>query len=221
MLAKVKIMREELIETIEREKLVVIVRGVERKDLIPLVQALYEGGVRCLEITYSASGAVSDEQTADNIRMLADRFLGKVFIGAGTVLTEKQVGLTKAAGGTFIVSPDTCPEVIKKTRELGLVSVPGAFTPTEMQAAHRSGADFIKLFPSNFGAAYVKTLLAPLSHLRFLAVGGVEEKDLPEYLEAGACGFGIGAAIVDKTKIKAGDWAGITDVAKKYVAALR
>lgn len=214
-------MREELIKTIEKEKLVVIVRGVKSEDLIPLVQALCEGGVRCLEVTYSANGSVTDEQTAENIRMLVDRFSGKAFIGAGTVLTEKQVELTKAAGGTFIVSPDTCPEVIRKTRELNMVSVPGAFTPTEMQTAHRSGADFIKLFPSNFGASYVKTLLAPLSHLRILAVGGMQEKDLPEYLQAGACGFGIGGAIVDQTKIKAGDWGGIADLAKKYVAALR
>lgn len=214
-------MRERLIQTIEKEKLVVIVRGVKREDLIPLVQALYEGGVRCLEITYSANGSVSDEQTAENVRLLAERFAGKVFVGAGTVLTEKQVELTKAAGGSFIVSPDTCPEVIKKTRELDMVSIPGAFTPTEMQTAHRNGADFIKLFPAKFGASYVKMLTAPLSQLRILAVGGMETKDFAEYLQAGACGFGIGAALVDQAKIKAGDWAGITESAKKYVAALR
>ena len=130
-------MNKELINIIDNEKLIVIVRGVAREDLIPLAEAMYKGGVRLLEITYSANGSVPDEETADRIKMLADHFAGRMYIGAGTVLTERQVELTYEAGGKFIISPDTSPEVILKTRELGLVSMPGALTPTEIQAAHK------------------------------------------------------------------------------------
>ena len=215
-------MREQIIQTVEKEKIIVIVRGVEREKLIPLAEAMYQGGIRLLEITYSANGKVSDEDTAGNIRLLAKHFEGRMYIGAGTVLTEKQVELTAQAGGKFIISPDTYPEVIKKTRELGLVSMPGALTPSEMQTAHRSGADFIKIFPiTSLGASYVKAVKAPLSHLKMLAVGGVDENNMAEYLKAGINGFGLGSNIIDKKKIAENDWAGITELAEKYVALVQ
>lgn len=215
-------MREEILQTIEKEKIIVIVRGVEREKLIPLAEAMYAGGIRLLEVTYSANGKVSDEDTAENIRMLAECFKGRMFVGAGTVLTEKQVELTAQAGGKFIISPDTCPPVIQKTRGLGLISMPGALTPTEIQAAHRAGADFVKLFPiTSFGTGYVKAVKAPLSHIKFLAVGGVDENNMPDYLKAGVSGFGVGSNIIDKKMLETGDWSGITALAEKYVNALK
>ena len=215
-------MREQSINTIEIEKIIVIVRGVEKVKLIPLAEAMYVGGIRLLEVTYSANGKVSDEETAENISILAKHFEGRMYIGAGTVLTEKQVELTAKVGGGFIISPDTCPEVIRKTRELGLVSMPGALTPSEMQIAHRNGADFVKLFPiTSLGASYVKAVKAPLSHLKILAVGGVNENNIAEYLKAGINGFGLGSNIIDKKKIAENDWAGITNLAKKYVSLVK
>ena len=116
------------IEQIEKNKVIVIVRGVEKEKLIPMCQAIYDGGLRLIECTYDASGKISDEEIAGNIKMLADHFDGKMIVGAGTVLTEKQVELTKKAGGKFIISPDTNPDIIKKTKEEELVSIPGAIT---------------------------------------------------------------------------------------------
>ena len=215
-------MREELVKLIEKEKIIVIVRGVEKEKLIPLVEAMYLGGIRVLEVTYSANGAVSDEETAENIKLLCEKFAGKMHIGAGTVLTKKQVELTYKAGGKFIVSPDTCPEVIKKTRKLGLVSIPGALTPSEMQTAHKNGADFIKIFPiTNLGLSYFKAVKAPLSHLKMLAVGGVNETNMVEYLKAGINGFGLGSNIVDKKLVDNGDFEAITELAKKYVSIIK
>lgn len=215
-------MRQQVIQTVEQEKLIVIVRGVEKEKLIPLAEAMYQGGIRLLEITYSANGKVSDEQTAENIGMLAKHFEGRMYIGAGTVLTEKQVELTAKAGGKFIISPDTCPEVIQKTRALNLVSMPGALTPSEMQIAHRSGADFIKIFPiTSLGTSYVKAVKAPLSHLKMLAVGGVDESNMAEYLQAGVSGFGVGSNIINKKMLEQNDWQGITDLAEKYVAIVK
>ena len=215
-------MRQKIIDSVLKEKLIVIVRGVERENLIPLAEAMYKGGIRLLEITYSADGSVSDEDTASNIKMLAEYFEGRMFIGAATVLTEKQVELTAEAGGKFIISPDSYPEVIKKTRELDMVSMPGALTPSEIQTALRAGADFVKLFPiNNMGVEYVKAVKAPLSHVKLLAVGGVDENNIQDFLKAGACGFGIGSGIINKKMIADGDYDSITALAEKYTATVR
>lgn len=205
------------LQTILENKIIVIVRGVKREDLVPLVQAMYDGGIRLVECTYDASGKISDEEIASNIELLAKHFEGKMQVGAGTVLTKKQVLLTKKAGGKFIISPDTNEEVIAYTKELNLVSIPGAITPTEVATANRAGADFVKLFPIDlYGPKYIKIVKAPLSNGRFLAVNGITAENMNEYLEAGACGVGVGSGIVNKAKIEAKDWAGITELAKKY-----
>jgi 2-dehydro-3-deoxyphosphogluconate aldolase/(4S)-4-hydroxy-2-oxoglutarate aldolase len=143
-------------------------------------------------------------------------------IGAGTVLTESQVELTKNAGGKFIISPDTNPEIIKKTRELGLVSIPGALTPSEATLANRSGADFVKLFPNGeVKPTYLKALVAPLSHIKFLAVGGVSAANAKETLAMGAVGIGVATAIANKDLIKKGDYEGITRLARDFVNAVK
>ena len=215
-------MREEVVKAIEKDKLIVIVRGVERDKLIPLAEAMYEGGIRLLEVTYSADGKMSDEDTAENIRMLCEHFAGRMHIGAGTVLKPEQVERTKKAGGEFIISPDTCEEVIRRTRELDMVSMPGALTPTEIQTAHKAGADFVKLFPiTDLGSGYVKAVRAPLCHIRMTAVGGVDQSNMKEYLKAGVCGFGVGSNIVDKKMLAAEDYAGIAALANEYVEALQ
>ena len=215
-------MKNKVIKAIENEKLIVIVRGVKKEKLIPLAEAMYEGGVRLLEITYDAKGIVTDEETAENIKMLATHFDGRMYIGAGTVLKESQVQLTKNAGGTFIISPDTNTDVIKKTSELGLVSIPGALTPSEIQKAHISGADFVKLFPvTSMGVEYVKAVSAPLSHIKLLAVGGVGLDNIPDYLKAGVSGFGLGSNIIDKKALDEGDYKTITELAKQYTMAVK
>ena len=215
-------MREKVIEKIEKEKIIAIVRGVESEKLIPFAEAVYAGGIRLLEITYSADGSVSDEETAKNIQKLSEQFDGRKHIGAGTVLKEKQVELTKSAGGRFIISPDTYPEVIRKTRELDMVSIPGALTPSEIQSAHRAGADFVKVFPvTNMGIEYLKAVKAPLSHIKLIAVGGINEKNMSDYIDAGICGFGIGSNIVNKKMIEEENFEEITNIAKKYTAVIK
>lgn len=215
-------MEREVCNAITQQKLIAIVRGVEADRLIPMAEAMYAGGVRLLEITFSAKGTPSDEETAGNIAMLAKHFAGRMYIGAGTVLTPEQVELVAKAGGKFIISPDANTAVIEKTKQLGLVSIPGALTPTEIQTAHRAGADFVKLFPvTGLGTEYVKAVSAPLSHIKFLAVGGVDEQNMGDYLKAGVCGFGIGSSLVNRKLIEAGDYNAITELAKKYVAVIR
>ena len=211
-----------VIQTIEKEKLIVILRNVEEKYLLPLSEALYQGGVRLIEITYDASGKTSDETVAKQIQILSDFWKEKILIGAGTVLTEKQVELTKQAGGLFIISPNTDAEIIRKTNVLEMVSIPGALTPTEAQTAHRAGADFVKLFPMDaMGASYLKAVKAPLSHIKFLAVGGIDCNNMKDYLKAGAIGFGIGSSLIKKDLLKEENYAAITELAKTYVKAAK
>ena len=215
-------MRKKTLEAIEENKIIAILRGIKEDELIPLTEAMYEGGIRLLEITFSAGDPERDSKTAESIKKLVSHFEDRMHIGAGTVLTERQVELVKLAGGKFIISPDTNTEVIKKTRELGLVSIPGALTPTEIMTAHAAGADFVKLFPASvLGAEYVKAVKAPLSHIKLLAVGGIDEKNIADYLEAGVSGFGIGSNITDKTLIADKRFDEITALAKKYVSATR
>ena len=214
-------MRESIIKAVENEKIVVIVRGVKREKLIPLAEAMYNGGIRLMELTYDLTGKIRDSETADRIAMLADHFAGRMMIGAGTVVNEEQVILTAKAGGGFIISPDTYRSVIEKTREMSLVSMPGALTPTEVQSAHRFGADFVKLFPvSNLGIEYVKAIKAPLSNIKLLAVGGITLDSMGDYLRAGISGFGIGSNIIDKVALEAGDFDKISDLARKYKEAV-
>ena len=214
-------MESNTIRLIDKNRIIVIVRGVQSDKLIRLAEAMYDGGIRLIEITYSPDGSVTDEETADNIYSLTNYFGDNMCIGAGTVLTTKQVELTKDAGGRFIISPDTVPEVIKKTKEMRMVSIPGALTPSEVTLAHRSGADFVKIFPAvNLGTEYVKAIKAPLSHIKLLAVGGVSDINMTDYLKAGVCGFGIGSNIVDRKMINNDDFDGISELAKKYVSVI-
>ena len=214
-------MKNQVIDRILNEKIVVIVRGIDSEKIIPLAEAMYEGGIRALEITYNASNMDENTEVAGNIKKLVDHFGDKMIIGAGTVLTTEQVELTKAAGGTFIISPNAKKEIIRKTCELGMVSIPGALTPTECVDAHDAGADFVKLFPiTSLGSSYVKAMKAPLSHIRFLGVGGIDENNMDEYLKAGVCGFGIGSNIVSKKLVEAGNYEAITELARMYTSQL-
>ena len=214
-------MKSSVIEAIEREKLIVIVRGIEKEKLLGLAEALYEGGIRLMEVTYKSDGS-ENELTAECIKMLSEHFEGRMYIGAGTVLTKEQVELTKAAGGKFIISPDAYSEVIKRTVELEMVSMPGVMTPTEIRMAQRCGADFVKLFPAvNMGPEYIKAVKAPLSDVKYLAVGGVDLDNMKEYLDAGVSGFGIGSSIINKKMIAENDFEGITRLAKSYVERVK
>ena len=213
--------REEIIKDVESKKIIVIMRGFTDEQLLKSVEAMANGGIGLVEITFDQSGATSNTQTAKSIRMLKDHFNDRVRIGAGTVMTEEQVQLAYEAGAEYIISPDCCESVIRKTRELGMVSMPGCFTPTEAANAHRYGADFVKLFPnSEVNISYLKALAVPLSHIKFLAVGGVNANNMKEYLNAGAKGIGVATAIADKAAIASGNYQKITELARKFTEQL-
>ena len=215
-------MREQIIQKVLDKKVIAIVRGVYGEDCLKLAKALYDGGVEMMEVTFDQSKPEAFNRTTDTIAQLVQKMDGKMIIGAGTVTSLQTLELAKQAGAKFIVSPDTNASVIKATIEAGMVSMPGAMTPTEIVTAHGCGADFVKVFPtSSLGAGYIKAVCAPLNHIRMLAVGGVNENNIGEFLAAGAVGAGIGGNLVNKKWIAAGEFDKITELAKQYVANSR
>ena len=215
-----KMTREQIISNIERSKIVVIMRGMTTEQLVKTVDAMEKGGIRLVEVTFDQSKKIPDEQTAENIRVLSETFEGRVMVGAGTVMSVEQVELACKAGAKFIISPDAYEPVIRRTVELGRVSMPGIFTPTEAANAYRWGADFVKLFPnSEMKVSYLKCLVVPLSHIRFLAVGGVNADNIKEYLDAGAKGVGVATSIVNKKLIAEGNYEEITKLALAHTRA--
>lgn len=214
-------MKQQTIEWIRKEKLVAILRGVSDEQLPLLLEALYQGGVRLAEITFDAKGVTPAEKTAERIARMAEQFEGRMLIGAGTVLTEHQANLAIDAGARFLISPNVDEAVITTAVKRGVVSMPGALTPTESVNAVKLGADFVKIFPSDtLGPKYFKAICAPLSHIAFIAVGGVDEKNVADFLSSGAVGVGVGSNIVNKEMLKKGDYEGITALAKMYVEAI-
>ena len=214
--------REMVIEWALREKLIAIVRGVESEKCMKVAQALYDGGIRLMEVTYDQKNPDSWKQTAQAIGDIAKAFEGKMLVGAGTVTSTELVEMTHEAGGMFIISPDCNVDVIRRTRELGMVSMPGVLTPTEIMTAHNAGADIVKLFPiSNLGVGYLKAVRAPISHVKMMVVGGINEENIGQYLAAGAVGAGIGGNLANKAWIDAGEFDKITETAKALVQAVK
>lgn len=215
-------MRETVIDQIEKQKIIAIVRGIEPEKCLRLAKAILDGGINLIEITFNQQNPGSFADTLEIITSINNYFGNKIFVGAGTVLNVEQVKLAANAGAKYIISPDTNESVIKMTRNLGLVSIPGAMTPTEVVIAHNNGADFVKLFPAGtLGSSYIKAIHAPLSHIRFLAVGGIDEKNISTFLDAGCVGFGIGSNLVNKDWIKTEEYNKITKVAQVLCCAVR
>jgi len=214
-------MENKIIQAVKENKLIAIVRGVESEKCLRIAQALYDGGFRLMEITYDQKHPENWEETAAAIGAVAKAFEGRMFVGAGTVTCTELVELTHKYGGQFIISPDVNKDVIRRTRQLGLVSMPGALTPTEVMVAHRAGANFVKLFPAgNLGTGYVKAVKAPISHVELLVVGGIDEKNVASFLAVGAAGAGIGGNLVNRAWVEAGEYEKITEVARALVAAV-
>lgn len=215
-------MREQIIQKVLDKKIVAIVRGVYGEDCVKLAQALYDGGIELLEVTFDQSKLEALGRTSDTIHELVVRLGDKMAFGAGTVTSLEMLELAKNAGAQFIVSPDTNEEVIKATVASGMVSMPGALTPTEILNAHRYGADFVKVFPtSSLGTAYIKAVRGPINHVRLLAVGGVNEKNIGEFIKAGVDGAGVGGNLVNKEWIARGEFDKITALAKEFVENAR
>ena len=200
------------IEHILQNKIVAIVRGIEPSNVIKIAHALLAGGVNTMEVTLNSSGALSV------ITQLTKEMKNKMLIGAGTVLNEKMANEAIDAGACFIISPIVDEETIKATKKRGAVSIPGAYTPTEIYKAFSIGGEIIKIFPASSNVNYIKEVRAPLPQIPLMPTGGITLQNIQEFKKAGAVAFGIGGSLVDaKQKITEEYLQKITDTAKKFM----
>ena len=215
-------MRKKIIGQIKEKKIIAIVRGIYGDDCRNLTEALREGGVELIEFTFDQKIPDDWKRTCENISMVCREYGSEMTCGAGTVLMEEQVRLTKNAGGAFIISPNVNRRVIEETVRQGMVSIPGALSPSEITDAAEYVADFVKIFPAaSLGAGYLKAVKGPLNHIPLLAVGGVNELNAAEFLRAGAEGVGIGGNLVNREWIAAGEFDKIREAARRTVQNCR
>lgn len=180
------------LQTIYDKKVFAILRGVDFDDLIPVAEALYTGGIRLLEMTLNSPGAL------EGIKQLNAHFNGRsdaMLVGAGTVLDADAARAAIDAGSAFIISPNTDVATIKQTLASGVLSMPGAYTPTEIVNAYKAGGQIIKVFPAA-DPSYFKNLKAPLDQIPMMPTGGVTIDNIAAFKAAGAVAFGIGSALV-------------------------
>ena len=204
---------------IHQYKIFAIIRGIEPEHIVPTVQALIDGGIRLLEVTFDYEGDLSS--TLDSVRQIRAHFADEVICGVGTATTQLQIHEAARAGAQFVVSPNTNSEVIGLTKQLGMVSIPGAYTPSEVVTAHQAGADFVKLFPAGLaGASYVKALTDVLSTVPMIVVGGVSADNAKQFLDLGAVGVGVGSYLVNSNLASTSNYQEITERCQTIVTSL-
>ena len=198
--------------------IVAIIRGFEPDTCLRLTEAYVKGGINMVEVTFNQKAPQTWKDTAAAIKAIKSNFGDVVKVGAGTVLTEQQLTICEDAGGEYMVTPNVNVELIKKCVSDGLMAMPGALTPSEAVAAWDAGASYVKLFPIGvLGPGYVKAVMAPLSHIPFLAVGGIGPDNVADYIKAGCVGAGVGGNLTNKEWIAAGEWDKITATAAALV----
>lgn len=194
---------------------VAIIRLDSAQGLMDVARAVASGGVTAIEFTMTTPGAL------DVLAKAASELEG-VTLGAGTVLDSETARAAILAGARFIVSPTLSASVITTCRRYGVVSIPGAFSPTEMLAATELGADLVKLFPaSTLGPSYVRDVMAPMPQLRLIATGGVTLENAAAFIKAGACAVAIGGSLVDRATVASGNLAVLTERARAFRAAVQ
>ncbi|MGY4688710.1 bifunctional 4-hydroxy-2-oxoglutarate aldolase/2-dehydro-3-deoxy-phosphogluconate aldolase [Salibacterium sp. K-3] len=183
------------IQDIKENGVVAIIRGADPDNIEDMAEALLEGGVRTLEITMETPNVLAA------IEKLRKSYGNELITGAGTVLDPETARSAIMAGAQFIFSPTVNPATIQMSKRYGVISIPGAMTPTEILTAYESGADVIKVFPANqFGPSYLKDIKGPLPHIPLMPTGGITTENLKDYMDQGAVAVGVGSALVNTKK---------------------
>lgn len=211
-------MKAEIENAVREKRIVAIIRGFAPETCLRLAEAYARGGIGLVEVTFSQKVPETWKDTAAAIAAIRERFSGNVRVGAGTVLTEEQLSMCEQAGGEYMITPNVNASLIRECVRRGLVAMPGALTPSEAVDAWEAGASFVKIFPAgSLGVGYVKAIRAPLSHIPFLAVGGIGPDNIADFVKAGCVGAGVGGNLTNKEWIAAGEWNKIEETARLLV----
>jgi 2-dehydro-3-deoxyphosphogluconate aldolase/(4S)-4-hydroxy-2-oxoglutarate aldolase len=207
---------KEILGSITEIGIVPVVRTNSAESAVLAVEAIYNGGIRAAEITMTVPGAIKA------LEKVADRFGGKIVLGAGTVLDPETARICMLAGAEFFVCPSLRLSVIEMVKRYSKVVCPGALTPTEVITAWEAGADVVKIFPCGNvgGAKYIKALKGPFPQVEMIPTGGVNLETAGEFLKAGACALGVGGELVDHKTIKEGRFDIIEERARQFLAAV-
>lgn len=207
--------KTELLSGLTNPGVIAVVRAQKTEQVLPLAEALLAGGVTCIEVTMSTPNAI------DAIRQLSQSAGSRAIVGVGTVLDAATARAAIDAGAEFVVSPIMRREIAEVARELERPVMLGAFTPTEAQAAHEAGSDFIKIFPADaLGPSYIKAILAPLRHLRIIPTGIAKPDDIAAFIKAGCVAVGLGSLLVPQQALREGNWSEFTRLARQFVQAV-
>jgi 2-dehydro-3-deoxyphosphogluconate aldolase/(4S)-4-hydroxy-2-oxoglutarate aldolase len=194
---------------------IAIVRLDSAARLIDAANAIAKGGITTIEFTMTTPGAI------DALSEACSTIGGHVVLGAGTVLDTETARAAILAGARFIVSPTFSKDVVAMCRRYGVVSMPGAYSPTEVLTAWESGADLVKVFPAGgLGPSYVRDILAPMPHVRLVPTGGVTLDNAAAFIQAGATAVAVGGNLVEPKAVAAGDMERITRLAGAFQAAV-
>lgn len=202
-----------LLNELKETGIVAVIRGATKENIIPIAKALSAGGVKALELT------VETPKILSLVEMVADELKDDAIVGVGTVLDPETARASIMAGAKFVFSPVVNIETIKMTKRYGVLSVPGALTPTEILTAYEHGADIIKVFPANiFGPGYFKDLKGPLPHVPLMPTGGIDVTNVGAYIKAGAIAAGVGSTLVNtKEAITSEYLERLTNLASQFV----
>ena len=209
--------KEKALTKIREVGLVPIVRAPSPEDAMRAAEAIVAGGIGIAEITMTVPGALKVMEA------VAERYGEKVLLGAGTILDTETCRAAILAGAEFIVTPSLDVRVIEMARRYSKPIFPGALTPTEVLTAWQAGADMVKIFPCGpvGGAKYIKALKGPFPQIEMVPTGGVNLETTPEFIKAGAAAVAVGGELVDLKALKEGKLDQITEMAKKFVEAVR
>jgi len=196
--------------------IVPVVRTPTAESALRAIEAIYEGGIRAAEVTMTVPGAVKV------LEQLADKFGGKMVLGAGTVLDPETCRICMLAGAQFFVTPALNLKTIEMAQRYAKPICPGALTPTEVLAAWQAGADIVKIFPCDNvgGAKYIKALKGPFPQIEMIPTGGVSLTTAADFLKAGACAVAVGGELVDAKTIKAGAYEVFTERARQFLEVI-
>ncbi|QOV10113.1 bifunctional 4-hydroxy-2-oxoglutarate aldolase/2-dehydro-3-deoxy-phosphogluconate aldolase [Viridibacillus arvi] len=201
--------KEQALLRMKEAGVIPVMRGMKTATVIDLLQALYEGGLKAVEIT------IEGDEGLDSIKVAKEHFKDKLLVGAGTILSGADAQASIDAGADFIVTPIVVEGAITVAKENNCFVAIGAFSPTEIATAYSLGADIVKVFPANtLGADYLKNVKGPLPQIPLMPTGGIDLSNIQSYFNNGAICVGVGSAIY-----KFNTAAEITAAAREYVQA--
>ena len=209
-------MLRDILNCIAQTGIVSIIRGIDEAYIDNTVKALYNGGIRNVEITFDTPGAV---RMIENVKNL---FGEKMLVGAGTVLDAETARTAILSGADFILSPSLSAGVIEMCSRYGKLAVPGVLTPTEIITAWELGAQLVKIFPAGaFGPTYIKDIKAPLKQIEIMAVGGINISNAAEFIRSGAMSVGVGSELVNRRIVYEGNYDLITKNSIQFVESIK